>query len=770
MPDAARKAVAHRQEVLEAAKEKLLRGDRLMADGDVAGGTSEYRAAFRGAPDFAMGQSLRLEAFAKYQLAARQYGDKLAQNGRLQEAQKLIEDVFKDAQEAGLSPRAVDEETKRLMADLRKPEVYNPAVTAMHVDRVKEVEKALQTAEGAFRIGDFDEANKQYALVLGIDPTNSAARRGLQNVEKHINTQYYDAARDHTRAKMLNQVTQSWENPVQRVGLKDVQASAEALAGKPAQAGSLQEKLRTLILPEVEFAETPLREALVYLTNRSRQLDPSGKGVNIVLRAREESAGSKPVTFTLRGAPLEIVIDYVGRMVGMDYRVDDFAVTLVPTGDLSTTALILKTYRVPPGFLSEGALPDQSSPTNDPFASPSDKGKSQTLQPRLSAKEFLEKNGVTFPPGGAAQFNAESSTLMVRNTQDQLDLVEMMVQNSFGDVTKLLRIMVKAIDIGANDLQEAGFDWLMGAFGVTDRVQLGGGTFGTTSAAGDYPMTDASGNPIPGMPVTSALRSGDYALKSDSIESIIQRGPSAGTSNARAPGFLSATGTLTNPQFQTVLRAVSQHKGSDGLLSSGVVVRAGQTAIIKNVREFIYPTDYDQPQVPNSVGNVGTVVSLPITPPQPRAFQTREVGAQMQVEGNIAADGYSIHMTLTPEIVEFEGFVDYGAPIVFASSSFPNRVLMPIFNTKRVNVQVDVYDGHTLVIGGLLQERVEHINDKVPGLGDAPFVGQFFRQKSERTQKRAILFFVTPTIIDPAGTPVRNPAESVQSVVPKGNS
>ena len=115
MPDAARKAVAHRQEVLEAAKEKLLRGDRLMADGDVAGGTSEYRAAFRGAPDFAMGQSLRLEAFAKYQLAARQYGDKLAQNGRLQEAQKLIEDVFKDAQEAGLSPRAVDEETKRLM-------------------------------------------------------------------------------------------------------------------------------------------------------------------------------------------------------------------------------------------------------------------------------------------------------------------------------------------------------------------------------------------------------------------------------------------------------------------------------------------------------------------------------------------------------------------------------------------------------------------------------------------------------------------------------
>lgn len=782
VPDAARKAVARRQERMESVREKMMRGDRLLADRDYAGAYSEYRAAFQGSPDFAMGAPMQAEAFAKYQMATRQYADRLAQNGRLEEARNIVQDLFKDARDAGMQPRAMDEETKRLMADLQNPEVYNPAVTAQHVEKVKEVEKLLQLADGAYRIGDFDEASKQFAAVLGLDPTNSAARKGLAMVDDHVNTQYLRPAKDHTRAKMLNDVSKAWENPVPRYELQNGMTSEEMRAAKPAGSGSVQEKLQSTILPEVEFVETPLREALTFLVNRSKQLDPAGEGVNIVLRVKDEATATKPVTISLRGAPLGTVLDYVGRLTGTNHRVDGFAVAVVPVGDLSTTGFITKTYRVPPGFLSETAMATEQA-SGDPFAAPVDgKSGSSTIQPKLGAKAFLEKNGVNFAPGAAAQFNADTSTLIVRNTQDQLDLVEAMVQSSFGNVTKLLRVTVKAIDIGSADLEETGFDWLMGSFGVGDKIQMGGGSYGSVTnggGGGDFPVHNASGVPIPNMPITGALRSGDYALSKDGIDALIAQQQGVGVTESRAAGMFSATGLLTNPQFQTVLRAVSQHKASDGLLSSHVVLRSGQTATVKNIREFIYPTEYSPPEIPDAIGvnpPVGGVVLIggalppvPITPANPEAFTTREVGAQMQVEGTIAPDGYSVNMTLTPQIVEFQGFVNYGSPITYVNSNIPNQILMPIFATQRATVIVDVYDGHTLVIAGYLEERVERVNDKVPGLGDAPFIGSLFRQKSERPQKRALLFFVTPTIVDPTGAPVRNLTEKVEVKPPAGN-
>lgn len=785
VPDAARKAVASRQETMAAVRERLMRGDRMLADGDAAGAFAEYRAAFQGAPGFAVGQSLQSEAFGKYQLAARRYGDQLAQGGRLGEARKVIEDVYKDARDAGVNPRAVDEETKRMMADLQNPDVYNPAVTAAHVDRVRVVEKALQTAEGAFRIGDFDEASRQYALVLNVDPTNSAARRGLERVDDHLNSQYGAAAFDHTRAKMLNEVAKAWENPVPRFRIEHG-LPGEELQGRPAEAGSVEEKLRSLVVPEVEFAETPLRDALGFLSNRSRLLDPAGQGVNIVLRAQDQSAGDRPVTMSMRNAPLGTVIEYVGRMVGMKYRVDGFAVSVVPIADLSSSDLVLKSYRVPPGFLSEGTMVGESDPFGgaaaDPFAAPAGQAATPALQPKLGAKEFLEKNGVSFPPGGAAQFNAQTSTLIVRNTQDQLDLVETLVENSFGNVSKLVRIEVKAIEIAQNHLEEAGFDWLLGSFGVGDRIQMGGGTYGnvTNGGAGDFPTVDGAGNPVPNMPVTGGLRSGEHALSMNSIDAVLQSNQRAGQTPSRATGIFSATGLLTNPQFQTVLRAVSQHKGTDSLLSSNVVVRSGETATVKNVREFIYPTEYDPPELPQAqnvviIGSGGSSTQpIPaiVSPAHPTAFSTREVGAQMQVEGIIAPDGHTVQLTLAPEIVELDGFVDYGTPMRGAglTSTLPNNILMPVFSVERATVTVDVYSGSTQVIAGLLQERVQQVQDKVPGLGDVPFVGTFFRQKTESREKRALLFFVTPLIIDPAGTPVGQVAEkSGSGMAPQGN-
>ena len=62
-----------------------------------------------------------------------------------------------------------------------------------------------------------------------------------------------------------------------------------------------------------------------------------------------------------------------------------------------------------------------------------------------------------------------------------------------------------------------------------------------------------------------------------------------------------------------------------------------------------------------------------------------------------------------------------------------------------------VWDGQTVVLGGLITENVTKLKDKVPLLGDLPLVGRLFRSESSSTSKKNLMIFVTPTIIDPAG-------------------
>ena len=73
---------------------------------------------------------------------------------------------------------------------------------------------------------------------------------------------------------------------------------------------------------------------------------------------------------------------------------------------------------------------------------------------------------------------------------------------------------------------------------------------------------------------------------------------------------------------------------------------------------------------------------------------------------------------------------------------------------RYITSSVHVWDGQTLVLGGLIAENVVKVKDKVPMLGDMPFVGRFFRSERSATEKKNLMIFVSPRIIDPAGNPV----------------
>jgi general secretion pathway protein D len=71
-----------------------------------------------------------------------------------------------------------------------------------------------------------------------------------------------------------------------------------------------------------------------------------------------------------------------------------------------------------------------------------------------------------------------------------------------------------------------------------------------------------------------------------------------------------------------------------------------------------------------------------------------------------------------------------------------------------VKTQLYVYDGQTVVMGGLMREDVQKVQDKVPILGDIPLMGRLFRTNIDQHIKKNLLMFVTAGILNPAGQPV----------------
>jgi len=252
----------------------------------------------------------------------------------------------------------------------------------------------------------------------------------------------------------------------QNLAAREASGTKDDTAGKPASIqqenaredaaaskdlARIHEKLNSIIIPNLEFREASLREAIKHLVEVSKELDveekdPSKKGVNIVLRLDAGASGTSggsaatpqnnpaglapaaipgldapptgaaetPITMSLRQVPLLAALKYVTQIADLKFRIEPFAVSVVPM-QASTEVLVTKTYKVRPGFIAK--LPVPPSVAN---ADPSD------------VKEFLMACGISFPPEATASYQDRTGRLIVRNTAENLELVEALVEASEG--------------------------------------------------------------------------------------------------------------------------------------------------------------------------------------------------------------------------------------------------------------------------------------------------------------------------------------------------
>lgn len=733
--------------------------------------------------------------------------------GKYDEARTMLEDVLEE------DPNNFD--AQRELEWIDDPIRTNPALTEEHTKNVDEVRRGLYTAQGYYDLGQFDEAHDAYEDVLRIDKFNTAARRGMEKVAA-AKTSYYRAAYDHTRAELLAEVDKAWELTVPP-DAPAVDVGRGTAVQKSAGSTYILQKLKNIVIPIIDFEDTSVEEAIDYLRVRSIELDtfemdPAKKGINFFIRkprtggadagldAGGEVAaapGSQRIAeLRLRNVPLSEALTYICEATRLRWSVDDFAVTIKPATEVGED-LFTRTYNVPPDFLARisGGGGSEEAAVDDPFATGGDTGGS-ALTPRMSITEALKANGVKFPPDASAQFFAANSTLLVRNTPTNLDMIENIVSSTVTEAPKQVKISTKFVEVAQENTDELGFDWILTPFNfnAANELFLGGGTVGSGQSRtnADF-ISPVDGFSIPGIPAATAQdvtniigggnRSGDGAINRDSIAALLNNPNRSADSSSVAPGILSLTGLFTDGQVQLIMRGLNQKKGTDLMTAPSVTARSGEKATIEIIREFIYPTEYEPPELPNSVGQGttfgggglfggGGASSFPVTPATPTSFETRNTGVTLEIAPNIGSNDFVIDLNFAPEIVEFEGFVNYGSPIQSPSTDLlgnpttvvitENRIEMPVFSKRSVNTALTIFDGYTVAVGGLMREDVQNVEDKVPILGDLPIIGRLFQSKAENHIKSNLIIFVTAEIIDATGRPISRSSAPVDTGSPGG--
>ena len=116
-------------------------------------------------------------------------------------------------------------------------------------------------------------------------------------------------------------------------------------------------------------------------------------------------------------------------------------------------------------------------------------------------------------------------------------------------------------------------------------------------------------------------------------------------------------------------------------------------------------------------------------------MQYQDIGIILNVTPHVNPDGLVI-LDVNPQISALTG----------ETVTVQAGVNAPVFDNRQAQSRVAIMDGHTIVIGGLMEDKKTKNIDKVPLLGDIPLVGYLFSHTTEKKTKTELLIFLTPHV------------------------
>lgn len=165
------------------------------------------------------------------------------------------------------------------------------------------------------------------------------------------------------------------------------------------------------------------------------------------------------------------------------------------------------------------------------------------------------------------------------------------------------------------------------------------------------------------------------------------------------------------------LDMLKEHSLSKTLAEPTLIAESGQAA------EFLVGGEYPVP-IPQQLGQV--------------TIKYKEFGVGLKFTPTVLSEG-RISVIVNPEVSELD----------FANGVQLNGFIVPALTTRRVKTVVELGDGQSFAIAGLLQENIKETVSKYPFLGDIPILGALFRSTSFQKNETELIVIVTPHLVKP---------------------
>ncbi len=303
-----------------------------------------------------------------------------------------------------------------------------------------------------------------------------------------------------------------------------------------------------------------------------------------------------------------------------------------------------------------------------------------------------------------------------------------MIARQFGpDIINTVAVMqpqqvmleVRFVEVSRTAGRELGVQW--NRFGGRSLTNVGNGT-----AAANLPITPGGGGPFQNPNVTSG---GTNTQASDVMRSSIA---AAGVLSGASPfGFLLGRISSGGATTDAMLNALEAQGVARSLAEPNLVALSGDTA------SFLAGGEYPIP-VAGSFGQI--------------TVDYKKYGVGLAFTPTVLSKGV-INLKIEPEVSQID---------TTHTVSVANGISVPALIVRRASTTVELRDGQSFAIGGLLQNNTENQVEQMPWLGSVPVLGALFSSKSYQKNETDLVIIVTPRLVKPArpGDPLKTPADS----------
>lgn len=470
-----------------------------------------------------------------------------------------------------------------------------------------------------------------------------------------------------------------------------------------------------------------------------------GQSQNINIVADSEIS-KKMLTIHAEDTPLVEVLEYIGRNLNVTFSVGSNLIWVTPKAEESTgVPLITRIYRLRKGLV--GSELGKSAAGKSLFKGPEERGRTSSLNKNDNDEAGGDKEAnigllesidrfVPQPEGADFLFNDKVHSLIVKNTRENLDLVEDLIEAL--DV-RPLQVLIEArfVTTKVSDLRDLGIEWLL-----QKPYDLESGGDGNTIEALKR-MQAESTDPDEILQIGTAIQ----AL-----------GPNQFTDNsyiakAGAKGFSGIYQTLLGDTgLQATLHALKQSGNSRTIVVPRVTTIDNREATFRFGKDVSYFEKVDT-NIMTSGGGYNNGDSRDNVTYDYDSPTVVEVGYSLTVTPSVGADLSTINLVLRPEISSIEDWKRYQLSSLDSGKDNGDEpaIEIPTIARQYIETEAVVRSGETVVLGGLIDTLKDDESSGTPWLSSIPFLGRFFRVDKNTENANNMLIFVTATLISDVG-------------------